>query len=87
MHPGEGQQNARFGHCYARIRPLFTTFARRLTVRAALYPVASALVIFVLVTCVVSVLAVHLFHVQDEWNFGGETREGVDSVWFGRSVT
>ena len=73
MLPGEGHRNAQFG---PRIRPLFTTFARRLTARAALYPVASALVIFVLVTCVVSVLAVHLFHVQDEWNFGGETREG-----------
>jgi hypothetical protein len=37
---------------------------------AAVYPVVSALVIFVLVTCIVSVLAVHLFHAQDEWNFG-----------------
>jgi hypothetical protein len=39
-------------------------------ISAAIVPVSSALIILVFVTCIAAVFAVHLFHVQDPFNFG-----------------
>jgi hypothetical protein len=38
---------------------------------AALFPVLSAMVMLVFVTCISAVIAVELFSELDRWNFGG----------------